>query len=227
MNVYLASALALGSLSALFAAARYARARRGLSAEQSRKFVHVGMGCICMSFPWLFGSPLPVAILAAIAATGLFGVRAVPWLRARLGCVLSGVERRSYGEFAFIAGIAAAFALAHGDALSYVIPVAVLTFADTVAALVGMRFGTHRFATPDGTKSLEGSFAFLATAFACVAAPLGIAGRPDALLVASIAALALTVAEAAAWAGLDNFAIPLLGGAIVRAFASGLGAVSF
>lgn len=218
-NVFLASTAALAALGALFGGARALRTRGLLSAEGSRKLVHIGMGCVCMSFPWLFDGPLPVLVLAAIAMAGLLAVRAIPSLQANFGCVLHGVARRSYGEFAFIGGVATAFWLAHGDAFSYVIPVAVLTFADSLAAIVGTRFGAHRFATPDGTKSLEGSAAFLVAATACVAVPLALAGRPGALLVALVTAGALMLIEASAWAGLDNFAIPLVGGMLVRALA--------
>jgi phytol kinase len=216
MNAVLGGALVLAALAALFAAAREARSRKLVSAEYSRKLVHVGMGSICLTFPWLFGSPDPVLALAAVAAFALLAVRVIPLLQATFGCVLHGVQRRSYGEFAFIGGVAAAFVLAHGDELSYVIPVAVLTFADTVATLVGNRFGEHRFNTPDGTKSLEGSCAFLAVAIVCVAVPLTTAGSPGALSVALLTSVALMAIEAAAWSGLDNLAIPLLGGVLIR-----------
>ena len=33
--------------------------------ELVRKLLHVGMGCVTLSFPWLFDSPTPVVILAA------------------------------------------------------------------------------------------------------------------------------------------------------------------
>ena len=36
-----------------------------ISGELARKIVHVGMGVICMSFPWLFQSVLAVQLLAA------------------------------------------------------------------------------------------------------------------------------------------------------------------
>lgn len=217
MNPFVASSLVLVTLSLLFAAARYACFREWMSAEYSRKFVHVGMGCLCLNFPWLFHDARLVIALAIVATLALLGVRTIPWLQTSFSCVLHGVRRRSFGEFAFIGGVAAAFTFAQGDALSYVIPVAVLTFADTAAAIVGVRFGTHRFDTIDGSKSLEGSTAFLATAVACVAVPLAIAGRSGAVAIALLTGLLLMVVEAAAWAGLDNFAIPFVGGFLVRA----------
>jgi phytol kinase len=223
MTGYACAVLVLGALGALFGAARLARRRNWFSPEDSRKFVHVGMGCVCLSFPWLFSSPVPVLALAGIALASLVAVRTVPRVRAELGCVLHGVGRRSYGEFAFIAGVATAFVLARGDALSYVVPVAVLTFADSFAAIVGTRFGRHRFETPDGSKSFEGSLAFLGAAVVCVAVPLIALHRPDAPAIALTTGVALMLVEASAWAGFDNLAIPVVGGLLVRALASAAG----
>jgi phytol kinase len=223
MNACIGALAVLAGLGALFGVARLARTRGWFGSEDSRKFVHVGMGCICLTFPWLFSSAVPVLVLAFFAAAALFALRANPRLRTLFGCVLHGVERRSYGEFAFVLGVAAAFVLAQGDALSYVVPVAVLTFADSLASIVGTRIGRHRFRTPDGTKSFEGSLAFLVVAVACVAVPLFAAGRPNALPVALATAVALMLVEASVWAGLDNLAIPIVGGLLVRALASAAG----
>jgi phytol kinase len=227
MNASLGTALVFISFDMLFVGARFARSSGRLSAEGSRKLVHVGMGCICLTFPVMFASAGPVVVLGAMAATTLFAVRTIPALRARLGCVLHDVPRRSYGEFAFVGGVAAAFVLAHGAPLPYDVAVAVLTFADTAAALVGERFGARRFRTPGGAKSLEGSCAFLATAFACVAIGLRVAGAADPLPPAIAIAALLTALEATAWAGLDNFTIPVAGGALVRALTGGIGGGTF
>jgi phytol kinase len=222
MNALLSAALVLGALGGLFAVARYARVRLHLAAEHSRKFVHVGMGCVCLMFPWLFSSNAPVLCLAGTALTALIAVRTVPYLRGLFGCVLHGIERRTYGEFAFILGVVTAFVLARGDTFSYVIPVAILTFADSLAAIVGTRFGRHRFETPGGSKSVEGSLAFLAIAVACVAVPL-LPVRADALTIGLTAGVGLMLVEAAGWAGLDNLTIPIVGGLLIRALVSAPG----
>jgi phytol kinase len=196
------------------------------SAERARKSVHVALGSVCLTLPWIVHSDVPVLLLAGIAAAGLFAVRVVPALRGGAGQALHGVTRRSYGEFAFVLGIAATFVLAHGDVTSYVIPVAVLTFADAAAALIGTRFGLHRFTVVAGTKSVEGSIGFFVVAMLCVALPLELAGQPNALAIATIVSTALTVIEASSWDGLDNLLIPIAGGLIVRSFVTGLGFVA-
>ena len=224
MNPFVGSIVVLGSLGGLFAIVRYMRARDLLSAEHSRKVVHVGMGVVCLSFPWLFVSIVPVLALASMASAALLAVRVIPVLCDRFGCVISGVERRSYGEFAFIAGVAAAFVLSAGDATAYIASVSVLTVADTLAALVGKRLGTHRFATLDGSKSYEGSFAFLVTAIICIAMPLYVFGQPGALLIGVAGGVALMLVEAAIGLGLDNFAIPVACTILIRLLAGTLAA---
>jgi phytol kinase len=152
--------------------------------------------------------------LAATACAGLVALRAVPWLRFRFGAALHGITRASCGEFAFVAGVALAFVLAHGDKPAYVAAILALTFGDAAAALVGRRFGRHRFAVGRARKSLEGSAAFF------VVAVLVCAVFPRAEGVAAIAAFALatTLAEAFAGDGFDNTAIPLAGLLALRLF---------
>jgi phytol kinase len=213
----------LGALAALFAVGRYARNHLHVSAEWSRKFVHIGMGIVCLTFPWLFSGSMPVIALAVIATVALVALRTVPSLRANYSCVLCDVERRSLGEFTFIAGIACTFILAHGEPLVYVLPVAVLTFADSVAALIGKRFGSRRFNSPAGPKSFEGSAAFFVVAVVCVAVPLTIFDGHHAILTAFVTGGALMLIEAWSWRGFDNFAIPVLGEVVLRTLAAGAG----
>ena len=122
--------------------------------ELARKAVHVGMGLICAAFPWIFDRPLPVWILAALSLVPLLALRILPALRAGLGSVLHGVKRPSYGEVLFAPAVALVFQLA-GEAVIYVIPICVLTLADTAGALAGTRWGRHPYRAGEGSKSAE------------------------------------------------------------------------
>jgi phytol kinase len=183
-------------------------------AELARKVSHVAVGLAALPLPWLFHDDAPVLLLAFAACAGLFALRAVPALKARFGCALHGVARVSFGEFAFVGGVALAFVLAHGQPAAYVAAILALALGDTAAALVGRSVGRHRYAVGRAHKSLEGSCAFFAVA-ALVAAFL-----PGAVSVAAVAAFALatTLAEALAGDGLDNVAIPLAGLLALRLF---------
>ena len=204
-------AIVLGALAGLVAGAKTLRSRGRLSAEASRKLVHLGMGSICLSFPWLFGDPWPVWALAGLACAALGAVRWVPFLRRELGSVLHAVERVSWGELYFPLSVAAVFTLARHQPILFFVPVALLTYADAAGALVGRRWGRLHFATLEGTKTVEGSLAVGATGFLCAAVPLSIGGAPahTAVLIGALIGLFGLLLEAVSWRGLDNVFLPL------------------
>ena len=183
-------------------------------AEAARKASHVAIGLAALPLPWLFRDDAPVLMLAAAACAGLFALRTVPALKARFGCALHGIGRASFGEFAFVGGVALSFVLAHDQPAAYVAAILTLALGDTAAALVGRSFGRHRYEVGRARKTLEGSCAFFAVA-AIVAFVV-----PGALGIAAVAvfALATTLAEALAGDGLDNAAIPLAGLLVLRLF---------
>lgn len=187
-------------------------ARCGGSAEVSRKSVHVLMGTICLSFPWVFDRPLPVWILAALATVPLSIVRLVPRLRAGMGSALHGISRPSYGEVLFAPSVAAVFHYSGGDPFLYGIPIGILTIADAASALGGTRWGKMRYGCGGGFKSVEGSLIFLVTAFLCGFLPLWLGGRTElvhALWIALTLSTLAMMAEGISDQGFDNLVIPV------------------
>jgi dolichol kinase len=87
----------------------------------------------------------------------------------------------------------------------------ILIISDSMAALVGRRYGKHRFLS----KSLEGSAAFLISALVVVAVAPKIIYAPGEYLVGAVAALAATVVEATSIPIDDNLSIPLLAGVVM------------
>jgi phytol kinase len=117
----------------------------------------------------------------------------------------------------------AVFLLASDDPVLYCIPMLLLTFADSAAALVGTRWGRHRYLTAGDYKSVEGSAAFFVVAFGCIAIPLAWftpASNVESMVVAALVAFAVTVLEAAIGGGFDNLLVPL--GAFAAIKATGL-----
>ena len=189
------------------------RRTTSLSAETIRKLFHLGGGATALALPWLFDSLWPVALLAGISALLFLALRVVPRLREGPGQVLQSVTRQSIGEFSFLLGVLAIFAIAFDDVVIYSIGILVLAVADTAAALVGVFYGQHAYVVPGGKKSGEGSSAFLLTAFLCTHVPLLLfteTGRLESLLIAFNAAVLLMLAEADAARGIDNFILPVL-----------------
>jgi phytol kinase len=213
MHPIAAIAFVVVTLGAMMLGVRVAQRRLALEAELSRKLVHIGMGLVCLMFPWLFREAWPVWTLAGIAVIGLGAIRLLPLVKAQLGQVLGGVERESWGELLFPLAVAFVFTLARGEVVLFCVPVAILALADATAALIGKRYGYARYETDDGWKSVEGSAAFLGVAFltTCVGLWLGAnLGGVELLLIAVVMGLILMLMEAIAWRGLDNLFVPLV-----------------
>jgi phytol kinase len=187
--------------------------RSQLHPELSRKAIHVLMGLVCLTFPWVFDSPVPVWVLALLAAGALAATRTIPALKQNFGSVLCGVERQSFGELLFPLSVAFVFTLSRGNALLYCVPILIMTLADATAALIGQRYGFARYETVDGWRSVEGSFAFLAVAFLSTHVPLLLfthVGRAESLLIALVMAHIVMLLEAISWRGLDNLFVPVV-----------------
>jgi len=210
MNPWLGIATVLAALSVTMGVMR--ALGRFVQPEISRKTVHVVMGLVMLSFPWVFNEAWPVVVLCAFAMTGLAAVRFLPLLNRGMGNVLGGVERKSWGEFYFSIGVTAVFILSGGDAILYCVPVLILTLADAAGALVGIFYGVARYQTDDGHKTAEGSLAFFTIAFLSCHIPLLLfteTGRAETLLVSLTAGFVVMLLEAVAWRGQDNLILPV------------------
>ena len=196
-------------------ALRRAQVRRKLSAEATRKGLHVTMSLVALSLPWLFDRAWPVVTLAALAVAAMLAVRLVPALRSRVGGVLHEVGRQSVGDVVFPVAICLLYLLTADSPVLYAIPLLLLGLADPAAALTGARHGLAPYTTVEGTKSREGSVAFAFVAFLCVHVPLLLFTplTPESpmrsLWIAAIVAVLATIVEAVSWRGLDNLFVPL------------------
>ncbi len=211
IGVSLVLALGMGAVSAL-------RRRGALAPEYSRKLLHVGMGLLTLAFPLLFAEPAPVLFLAGIAVLWFAAVRYSSLLRRHFSSALCDVSRSGWGEAHFAVGAGLAFLIADGDSLCFFLSVAILTFADAVAALIGQRYGVLPGAIRFGGKSLAGSTAFFAVALVCSVVVLHAAGWP----VERVTAVAITLAalttglEAISERGFDNLWIPVGAALLLR-----------
>jgi phytol kinase len=180
-------------------------------AEHTRKAVHVGMGLVAATMPWLFDRTWPVLLLCGGMTVGLVGLRLFA-RRTALGAAMHDVGRASGGDVYFAASVAVLWLLAAGERLLFLVPALVLTLGDATAALVGTRYGRRYFDDRRGGKTLEGSGALFVVAFLSVLVPLALAQRgpllPIALVAATMAVL-VTLLEAVAWHGLDNVLVPI------------------
>jgi phytol kinase len=217
-STWLAIAAALAAFLLLFLALQVLAQTAPGRPEITRKLLHTGSGLLTLAFPFLFREAWPVLLLTGASALIVAAARFVPVVRMRVGEVTGGVGRTTYGELYFPLAVALLFLITLGDdPLLFVIPVLVLTLADTASAVVGMRYGVTRYF--GARKSLEGSAAFAVAAFFCVHVPLlawSTVGRAECLLVAATLALVVMLLEGASARGLDNLLIPLGGYVALR-----------
>lgn len=211
LNPWLGITLVLAVLGSTIAALAVFKWQSNPHPEVLRKLLHVGMGFVTLTFPWVFSESWPVLLLAAIAMGIMFALKAVKSLQ-QVGSVVNSVARRSLGEIYFPLSVALVFWFAEGHWLLFCIPILILTLADALAALIGVRYGLLRYTTGEGEKSAEGSLAFFTVAFLSTHVPLLLLtdlGRAQTLLIALIIGLLVMLMEAIAWHGLDNLFIPL------------------
>jgi Dolichol kinase len=184
-----------------------------LSAEVSRKIIHITMGCTALSFPYVFEKRQSVVILGLIAIGAMLLLRLHKGIRKNVGSSLFDIKRKSFGELYYIASIIIVFVL-HQSVVEYLIPILVLTFADSVAALVGTNYGKNNLANEqEDKKSSEGSVMFFVTAFLCTLVPLQLmteVGRAEVLVISFLIGLLAAMIEAVSRNGNDNFLLPLL-----------------
>jgi phytol kinase len=214
LNPWLGMGLELSVLSLLMVAIHYYQHAHNVAPETARKLFHLGGGLTTLALPWMFGDVWPVLLLTAVTVPSLLALKHVRRLRNGLGDVLYGVTRPSLGEVYFPLSACLLFVLAHDRPLLYLVPLLLLTLADPAAAIVGSRFGSLKYLTRDGYKSLEGSLAFFTVAFFGTAGALTLAGPTPHVAVPGVAltlALLLTLVEAISWRGLDNLLIPVTG----------------
>jgi len=191
------------------------------SQEVKRKLVHLSsmwMAAALWFLPWEFCAILfgVLTVLTVIVEYAYY--RKVPIVSQCYGFFFERMLR-DYGSGKFhLSGGAPVLAAACLSALLFRWPysslaMAVMLLGDTAAALIGRRFGRHRFFNG---KSLEGTLAFVLTGFAVVLIGLAIVRYPWQVLAggaAGVVAAALLELFNCELHLDDNLSIPLAVGA--------------
>lgn len=197
---------------ALMAIVRHVARSFALSAEMQRKIIHVAVGTSSLFFPLVFSSPLPVIVLVLCALVVMFWLRWPGQRSGGLGDVLHSVKRASYGEIYLALSVAFLFLMSQGRPVLYVLPLLVITLADTASALVGTTYGRMRFAVSDGSKSFEGVIAFFTVTWMCgmiVLLLMSDTARLNVIVLSFLIAGFCALVEADSWRGLDNLFVPI------------------
>ncbi len=177
-----------------------------LGVEFTRKVVHIGVGM------WAFGTAaLFSSAWAAIVPPAAFVVINYVSYRRNLFQAMESADKSNLGTIVFpLAFIAMTLIFFDRSKALFVASLMPLTWGDSFAAIVGQRWGRHRFTIAGAARSWEGTLAMLALSFVSVALTLLVFGWPAdvALLYAMLMAFVSALAEAISPAGLDNLTIP-------------------
>lgn len=183
--------------------------------EAVRKVIHIGTGNVIL-LAWWFQIPSWVGIAASI----LFSAVTLLSYRVTLLPSLNSVGRKSLGTFFYAVSIGILIALFWQQQPQYaVLGILVMTWGDGLAALVGQRWGQHRYKLWDVEKSWEGSLTMaIASYLVSSLLLLNIQGNIwQTWVVAGAIALTATGLEAFSKFGIDNLTVPV--GSAILGFA--------
>lgn len=185
--------------------------------EQLRKLVHIlhGLSLAALAFV------VPLKIIAVIEIVFLLSVLIarytvehfdyIPWI-AYCRKVYQ-VGRLSYGEFFYPVSVIILVFLAESASI-FAVAILILAVSDTLAALVGKKYGaSNTYLVFKQKKSLAGSLAFFVTAFAIIWVFSLFGNVPFAestLGLLLLTALLVTIAENLGVYGSDNLLIPIV-----------------
>ena len=177
-------------------------------AELTRKIVHIGTGNVIL-FAWWFNIPASVGITASVLASLVALVSYyVPILPS-----INSVGRKSLGTFFYAVsiGILVAYFWPIHSPYYAVIGILVMAWGDGLAAIIGRRFGEHRYEVGSITKSWEGSFTMALASYLVVFLVLW--SVQDNLwqtcFISLCVAIFATTLEAFSQLGIDNLTVPL------------------
>ncbi|MCW5313981.1 phosphatidate cytidylyltransferase [Nostoc sp. KVJ3] len=188
--------------------------------EIVRKIVHIGTGNVIL-LAWWLDIPASVGITASILAS------AITLLSYRLPILpgINSVGRQSLGTFFYSIsfGILVASFWYLQQPQYAALGILIMTWGDGLAALIGQRFGTHKYKVFGTQKSWEGSLTMMLVSYLIsILILVGTQGNSWQTWVISLAvAFIATGLEAFSFLGIDNLTVPL-GSAALAFFLSQL-----
>ncbi|WP_413171315.1 diacylglycerol/polyprenol kinase family protein [Anabaena azotica] len=176
--------------------------------EIIRKIVHIGTGNVIL-IAWWLNIPAIVGITASIFAS-------IITLLSYIFPILPGINsvgRQSLGTFfyALSIGILVAGFWYLQQPQYAVIGILTMAWGDGLAALIGQRFGKHKYQLLGSNKSWEGSltmtfFSFLINMFILLATQGNIW---QTWIISIVVAIVATTLEAFSFLGIDNLTVPV------------------
>jgi phytol kinase len=188
-----------------------------LDSEVTRKIVHIGSGNVVLLAWWLKISGWIIISASAIAALVAIASYFLPILPS-----INSVGRKSLGTFFYALSIGILVFCFWDNFPQYTtIGILVMTWGDGMAAVIGQKFGTHKYIFSGINKSWEGSLTMLGVSYLVTSLILlYVQGTIwQTWIVALIVAIAATSLEAFSKLGIDNLTVPV-GSAVICFFTS-------
>ena len=190
--------------------------RRGfhLPVEFTRKFVHVGVGMSALVVTIVFRTWY-IAVIGPIVFILLNYLSFKYQLFQGIETGLKGQKGTIYFPLAF--AILIPLLWSQPEILG--VSMMPLTWGDTAAALLGARFGMHKFSFFRQTSSVEGSLAMFLFSLIATCSALFIFGASFgfSMFLATATAFVATLAEMFSPWGIDNLTVPLVSALVLAA----------
>ena len=180
--------------------------------ELTRKIVHIGSGNVILLAWWL-----NIATKVIVAAAVIASVIALVSYFTPILPSINSVGRQSLGTLFYAVSIGILAQLYWSNYPQYTaVGILVMAWGDGMAAIIGQRFGQHKYRVFDISKSWEGSFAMAIATFIVTFAILSFSldNSGQIWLTATIVAITATVLEAFSKLGIDNLTVPLASGLV-------------
>jgi len=206
MSNWLAVVVSFAYVFAVLGAAEGLRRAFRLPVEFTRKVVHVGVGMWAWGTAALF-TDKGFAIIPPAAFVALNYIS----YRRTLFAAMETQDRSNLGTVYFPIAFAAIILLFFDVSKPFMVAALMpMTWGDAFAAIVGKRYGRHRYALFGAHRSIQGSAAmFVFSLLGAAITLLAFGATPEAAIRVGLAlALFATVAEAISLAGLDNLLVP-------------------
>jgi phytol kinase len=185
-------------------ASRFAKS----DSEIVRKIVHIGTGNVIL-LAWWLDIPANIGIAASILAS-LFTLLSY---RFPILPGINSVGRKSLGTFFYSVsiGVLIAWFWYLEQPFYAVMGILIMAWGDGLAALIGQRFGKHKYNVLGGQKSLEGSLTMTLVSFIIsILILLAVQGNTwETWLISFVVAVVATGLEAISFLGIDNLTVPL------------------
>ena len=187
-----------------------------ISPESNRKIVHLLVGSLVTISPFLFQSNRPVLTLAGIFCfINLWAIRSDKFQG------IHTVNRVSYGTVFFPVSFFILTLFWWSRPVAIVIAMALMTFADTIAAITGEKLSkVRKYKIWEDSKSVEGSLAMYLSSFIIVflitlalswyTNNMAFHSLTFILGVAGFTAFIATIAESISKHGSDNLSVPII-----------------